>query len=125
MSGKFIVSSMQGGMRAAGTAEFADKDAPPRYRRADLLAEQMRRLMPDINLSGVKRRWMGVRPSLPDNLPAIGEFASHSGLFAAFGHSHWGLSMAPGTGRLIADAVSGKPSSIDAAAYSPERFRRG
>lgn len=123
MSGKFIVSSMQGGMRAAGTAEFADKDAAPRYRRADLLAEQMRRLMPGIDLSGEKRRWMGVRPTLPDNLPAIGEFGSHSGLFAAFGHSHWGMSMAPGTGRLIADAVSGQALSIDPAAFSPERFR--
>jgi D-amino-acid dehydrogenase len=128
MSGKFIVSSMAGGMRAAGTAEFADKNAPPRYRRADMLAAQMRTLMPGINLAGEQRRWMGIRPSFPDNLPAVGPIASHTGLYAAFGHSHWGMSMAPGTGRLIAqaigDSMAGKTLGNDMAAYSPDRFQR-
>lgn len=45
--------------------------------------------------ANVSCNWMGVRPSFPDNLPAIGELAGLPGLFAAFGHSHYGLGMAP------------------------------
>jgi len=121
VAGKFIVSSMEGGVRAAGTSEFAHHSAPPNMARADLLRDQTRRLLPDINTTSAEK-WMGVRPSLPDNLPAIGPVPGQPDLFAAFGHSHWGLGMAPGTGDLIADLLSGQKPSIDPTPYAPSRF---
>ncbi len=106
VAGKFIVSSMAGGVRAAGTAEFTSIDAPPNYQRAQILNPLAKRLLPDLNLSHSKQ-WMGIRPSFPDNLPAIGEIKGLNGLYAAFGHSHYGLSMGPATARIIADEISG------------------
>ncbi|MEM9473017.1 MAG: FAD-dependent oxidoreductase, partial [Pseudomonadota bacterium] len=44
VQGKFVVSSMEGGLRSAGTAEFAHHSAPPRYSRADMLGPQTKRL---------------------------------------------------------------------------------
>jgi len=121
VTGKYIVSTMESGVRAAGTAEFARHDAPANDARADMLAAQTRRLLPGLNTEGAKR-WMGVRPTFPDNLPAIGALSGHPHVFAAFGHSHWGLGMAPGTGERIAEMMSDDYTNRDANPYSPDRF---
>ena len=62
---------------------------------------------------------MGVRPSFPGSLPAIGELSGLPGLFAAFGHSHHGMSTAPATARLVAALVDGTRPNADLAPYPP------
>ncbi|MEM7507078.1 MAG: FAD-dependent oxidoreductase [Pseudomonadota bacterium] len=119
---KVILSSMRGGIRVAGTAEFAHIDAPPNYARARALSPLAKRLLPDLNIEGA-REWMGIRPSFPDNLPAIGPMPDLPNLIAAFGHSHYGLGMAPVTARLAVDHVIGAPNT-DLSAVSPNRFLR-
>lgn len=118
---KFVASSMLAGVRCAGTAEFAGLDAPPDYRRARVFTKLAKRLFPEINVED-KEEWMGIRPSFPDSLPCIGEVANQPGLFVAFGHSHYGFGMAPQTGRLVADIVTGATPNIDLAPYRLERF---
>ncbi len=118
---KFVSSSMEGGLRSAGTAEFTDIDAPETKARAQMLIRQSRRMLPDLNTSDIQS-WMGVRPSFPDSLPALGPIPGQSGLFAAFGHSHHGLMMAPKTGELVADCVMGRRSNIDFGPYRMDRF---
>ena len=121
VEGKFVTSSMETGIRSAGTAEFAGLDAPPDYRRARIFKRLTKRMLPDIN-TGEVEEWMGVRPSFPDSLPCIGELPGLPGLFAAFGHSHYGLMMAPATGRVVADLVTAAPPNVDMAPYRAERF---
>ena len=118
---KFVASSMEMGLRSAGTAEFAGLDAAPDYRRARIFKSLTKRMMPGLNTENTTE-WMGVRPSLPDSLPCIGEIPGLPGLFAAFGHSHYGLSMAPITGRVVADLVSGTSPNLDLAPYDIGRF---
>ncbi len=118
---KIIVSSMNGGIRVAGTAEFANIDAPPNYARAEALAPLAKRLLPGLN-TGLKRQWMGIRPSFPDNLPVIGPVPGFHNLVAAFGHSHYGLGMAPGTGRIVAELLDGKQTNRDLSMVSTSRF---
>ena len=118
---KFVTSSMESGIRSAGTAEFAGLDAPPNYRRARIFKGLTKRMLPDLNTDDVEE-WMGVRPSFPDSLPCIGELPGLPGLFAAFGHSHYGLMMAPATGRIVADLVTATPGNVDLAPYRAERF---
>ena len=60
---KFVASSMEMGLRSAGTAEFAGLDAPPNYRRARMLVRQTKRMLPDLNTEDTEE-WMGARPSL-------------------------------------------------------------
>ena len=68
---KFVCSPMNMGLRLAGTAEFAGLDAPPNWRRAEVLKAQARQMFPGVRLDKVTR-WMGNRPSLPDGLPVLG-----------------------------------------------------
>lgn len=121
VAGKFIISSMETGVRSAGTSEFADVNAPPNYRRADILAPMSKRLIPRLN-TRQSRRWVGARPSFPDNLPVIGEMPGFEGLYGAFGHSHYGLGMAPATGRILSEAILGVPANVDRSRVGVQRF---
>jgi D-amino-acid dehydrogenase len=118
---KFVASLMAAGVRCAGTAEFAGLEADPDYRRAQMLAGFAKKLFPDINTDDPEE-WMGARPSFPDSLPAIGPVPGQQNLYAAFGHCHYGFGMAPSTGRIVAQLVSGLKPNVDLAPYSIERF---
>ena len=52
----------------------------------------------------------------------IGRSPRHASVFYAFGHGHLGLTQAATTGRLVADLLLGRRSSIDPRPYSIERF---
>lgn len=121
MDMKFVASSMEDGLRVAGTAEFAGLDAPINPKRAEGLAKLAQALLPGMDVSRATN-WSGQRPSLPDSLPCIGEIKGLPGLIAAFGHSHYGLMMAPKTGRLVADIATGTAQNIDLSPYDPLRF---
>jgi D-hydroxyproline dehydrogenase subunit beta len=68
--------------------------------------------------------WAGLRPWLPDHLPAIGPSAAVEGLWLATGHEGAGVALGPVTGRLIAQAYCGEPSLVDLAPFDPDRFGR-
>ncbi|GBE42973.1 MAG TPA: FAD-dependent oxidoreductase [Rhizobiales bacterium] len=118
---KFAISSMEMGVRAAGTAEFAGLDAPPNYRRARIFKRHAKTLLPNLN-TGSTDEWMGTRPSSPDSVPFIGEVPGHPRLFCGFGHGHLGLTGAPMTGRMVAALAAGEPLNIDMAPYRLDRF---
>lgn len=119
--GHFFATPMEGGLRLAGTSELARLDAPPDYRRAELLLKQARELFPGVNTSD-HTRWMGQRPTLPDSLPVICASKRRGDVYYAFGHQHIGLTTAPITGSLIADLVAGRRPNIDLEPYRIDRF---
>ena len=121
---KIVASSMLEGVRVAGSSEFAEVDAPSDPRKEQLLTKQARAMLPDLNTKALTT-WMGRRPSFPDSLPALGPISEQPGLYAAFGHSHYGLMMAPKTGELIADLVAGVAPNTDLAPFEPLRFQAG
>jgi glycine/D-amino acid oxidase-like deaminating enzyme len=117
----FVLTPMEAGIRLAGTVELAAPEAPPSWRRADLLTRQARMLFP--GLTGAETsRWMGMRPTLPDYLPAIGVAPRQRNLYLALGHQHIGLTTAAATARIVGDLVAGMPPAIDIAPFAPDRF---
>jgi len=123
--GKFVATPMELGLRFAGTVELAGLDAPPDWRRAQILLDQGRRMLPGLARWHPDERisvWMGHRPSLPDSLPVLGQARATRDVIYAFGHGHVGMTAAPMTGRLVADLVAGRPPAIDLAAFDPRRF---
>jgi glycine/D-amino acid oxidase-like deaminating enzyme len=66
--------------------------------------------------------WAGLRPWLPDHLPAIGPSALVPGLWVATGHEGSGVALGPVTGRLLAQAYCGEPAAMDLAPFAPDRF---
>lgn len=115
------VSSMEGGLRIAGTEEIGLADDPPAWRRAEMLRGIARRMFPNAKLD-LASRWMGPRPGTPDSLPLIGALPGQPRVFVAAGHGHLGLTGAPHTGQLIAALLCGEAPGIDLAPYEPGRF---
>jgi D-amino-acid dehydrogenase len=123
--GKFVATPMDTGLRFAGTVELAGLAAPPDWRRAQILLEQGRKMLPGLAASHPQERisvWMGHRPSLPDSLPVIGPSRRSPDVFYAFGHGHVGMTGGPMTGKLIAELVSGRPPAIDLDPFRASRF---
>ena len=123
--GKFVATPMDTGLRFAGTVEFAGLDAPPDWRRARILLEQGRRMLPGLAPEHPEERisvWMGHRPSMPDSLPVMGYSRATRDVVYAFGHGHVGMTSAPMTGRIVADLIAGRPPTIDIAPFAADRF---
>jgi D-amino-acid dehydrogenase len=123
--GKFVATPMDTGLRFAGTVELAGLEAPPDWRRARILLEQGRKMLPGLAASHPQERisvWMGHRPSLPDSLPVLGPSRATPDVIYAFGHGHVGMTSAPMTGKIVADLVAGRPPSIDIAPFAAGRF---
>jgi D-amino-acid dehydrogenase len=117
----FVATPMAAGLRLAGTVEIAGPEAAPDWRRAEVLGVHARRMLPGLAVAGASR-WMGLRPSFPDSLPAIDRFPGVANAFAAFGHGHYGLSLSPMTGRIVADMVAGRVPGLDVSAFRLGRF---
>jgi len=63
-----------------------------------------------------------MRPCTPDGLPAIGRTRAAANLTLATGHATVGVTLAPITGLLVAQALSGEAPSVDSPLLSPDRF---
>ena len=71
-----------------------------------------------------RQPWMGSRPCFADSRPVISRAPNQRGLWLAYGHGHWGLSLGPATGRLIAEMMTGATPFCDPAPYAADRFLR-
>lgn len=118
---KFIATPMEHGVRFAGTVEVAGLGAAPDYRRADILLDHGRQMLPGLT-GGAVTKWMGHRPCLPDSVPVIGRSPNVRNVTFAFGHGHIGLITAASTGRLVCEIVTGRPTFTDPAPYRIDRF---
>jgi D-amino-acid dehydrogenase len=119
-SGKFVATPMAGGLRCAGVVEFGGLQAGPSKAPLELLRRKVRQAFPGLTAEE-ETTWLGHRPAPADSLPVIGE-VSGTGVYAAFGHHHVGLTGGPKSGRMVAGMIAGKLQNIDPAPYSPQRF---
>ena len=69
----------------------------------------------------VLESWWGWRPMTPDSLPLIGQSPGLENVYLAAGHGMLGVSMAPATGRLIAELMTRSTPHVDAAPYAVGR----
>ena len=117
----YALTPMEQGIRLTTGAEFAARDAPPTPVQFARLLPHAKELFP---LGAPKESvpWLGRRPNMPDALPVVGRAPGQSGLWLAFGHGHWGLTLGPVTGRLIGEMITGVTPFTDPAPYRAERF---
>jgi D-hydroxyproline dehydrogenase subunit beta len=85
------------------------------------MLERAASLFPALRELPVDVAWAGLRPWLPDHLPAIGP-TEIDGLWLATGHEGAGVALGPVTGRLIAQLYAGEEPILDAEPFSPTRF---
>jgi D-hydroxyproline dehydrogenase subunit beta len=80
-------------------------------------------LFPGLRELPIAVAWAGLRPWLPDHLPAIGPTAV-DGLWLATGHEGAGVALGPVTGRLVAELYAGEAPVVDPAPFAADRFAR-
>jgi glycine/D-amino acid oxidase-like deaminating enzyme len=119
-SEQLLVTPMAGRLRASSYMEFACADAPADPQKPRKLRQKVRAL--GYACESIGPSWMGARPVLPDYLPAIGRAPGASRLFYATGHQHIGLTIAPITAELVADAVAGRVPRLSIEAFDLRRF---
>jgi D-hydroxyproline dehydrogenase subunit beta len=90
---------------------------------SEAMLEQAFALMPGLRALALDAAWAGLRPWLPDHLPAIGPSSAVAGLWLATGHEGAGVALGPVTGRLVAQLYAGETPVVDPAPFSPDRFR--
>jgi D-amino-acid dehydrogenase len=117
----FVLVPMRAGIRLTTGAEFARPGAPPTPRQLGMAEPIARRLLP-LGDAVERDPWMGLRPCLPDMLPAIGRLPGQPGAWCAFGHAHQGFTLGPTTGRLLADLMTAEAPFVAPAPYDPARF---
>lgn len=121
-SGKFVLTPMEGRLRAAGVIEFGGLENGPSRGPFDLLKRQVKQVLPDLEYDEAVE-WMGHRPAPADSLPLIGANDVNGKSYNAFGHQHVGLTGGPKTGRIIADIINGKKPNVDLAPFDPMKYK--
>lgn len=110
------------GLRLGSLMEFAGYDDRFDARRADLLARGAAHyLRPPVG-ARVQEQWWGWRPMVPDGKPLIGRCPRHANAWIAAGHGMLGVSLAPGTGRLLSELMFGRVPHVDASPFRVDRF---
>jgi D-amino-acid dehydrogenase len=116
------VTPFESDYRIASMMEFAGFDSSIPDYRIRQLQDSARPYLKDPVGPSTEETWYGWRPMTWDSLPIIGRLPKLSNGLIATGHNMLGLTLAPITGRLIADQVSERQSVIPIDAFSPNRF---
>lgn len=120
---RVAVTPFASGYRVGSTMEFAGYDAVTRPERLQLLRDGARLYLREPEAGLPQEAWHGWRPMTPDGKPVI-DFAPRLGnVLIAAGHGMLGLSMATGTGKLVAERLTGATPHVDWRHYALGRFR--
>jgi D-amino-acid dehydrogenase len=117
----YAVAPMEQGIRITTGAEFAPRDAPPTPVQLDRVVPHFKTLFP-MGEPAEPQPWLGKRPCFADSLPVIGRAPGQPGLWLDYGHGHYGLTLGPITGRLLAEMITGATPFTDPAPFGPQRF---
>ena len=119
---RYMVFSRLGNkMRVAGTAELAGWNTALNQKRVEPLVRNARSLFPKASNYSQVNAWCGLRPTTPDSVPILGA-TPYSNLFLNTGHGTLGWTMACGSGRIIADLISGRQPEINMEGLGLDRF---
>ncbi len=109
---KIVISRLGNRLRAAGTAELTGYDTSVNESRCAAITRRIAELFPGLAGLAPSERWAGLRPATPNNVPLIGR-TRLSNLFLNTGHGTLGWTLACGSGRALADVVSGRKPEVD------------
>jgi D-amino-acid dehydrogenase len=124
LDARVAITPMGTTLRFGGTMEITGVDHSISMNRVKGILDSIPRYYPSMKVSMPKQEevWHGLRPCSPDGLPYIGRSKKISNLVLATGHSMMGLSLGPGTGKLVSELIDHKKPGVFIDAFDPERF---
>jgi D-amino-acid dehydrogenase len=117
----YALAPMKQGIRLTTGVEFADRDAPPTPVQLERVTPVAKDLVP-FGEPVEPTPWLGSRPCFADSRPVVGRAPGQPGLWLCYGHGHYGLTLGPITGRLLAETMIGTTPVMDLTPFSAERF---
>jgi D-amino-acid dehydrogenase len=121
---KVAVTRLGGRIRVGGTAEIVGYNMKLRQGRRDALDHVVTDLFPRGGDVTKAEFWTGLRPMTPDGTPIIGP-TPYRNLYLSTGHGTLGWTMAAGSGRAMADVISGRRADINLEGLTLDRYRGG
>jgi D-amino-acid dehydrogenase len=120
---KVAITPLATKVRIAGTMGFGGIDETINSVRAGGILSSLPAYFttwPDLTVK--PQPWTGLRPMTPDGLPIIGPLPRRPHVLVATGHAMLGVSLAPPTGRLIAELATGHAPARHRASLAADRF---
>jgi D-amino-acid dehydrogenase len=121
---RVAVTPLPEGLRLGGTMEIAAVDRAVDPRRVRGILRSAERYFPalDADTLAAEPVWSGARPVSPDGLPYLGPLTAVENVVVAAGHAMMGFSLAPVTGRIVADGLLGRTPMVASPLLDPERY---
>ncbi|HUN69771.1 MAG TPA: D-amino acid dehydrogenase [Burkholderiales bacterium] len=116
---KLVLSRLGDRLRIAGTAELDGYNTQINKLRCEAIVKRTMELFPDAGDPSRAEYWTGLRPATPSNLPCIGR-TKYPNLFLDTGHGTLGWTHACGSGRILADLISGRRPEVEEFARAPD-----
>ena len=117
----YLLARRSGDIIVGSTREHVGFDRDITAEAREELTKVAQGLLPVLKGAAPARQWSGIRPGSPEGVPYIGAHPKHAGLWFNTGHYANGITLAPGSARLLADLMSGRPPILDPVPYRPER----
>ncbi|GBR42291.1 D-amino acid dehydrogenase small subunit [Neoasaia chiangmaiensis NBRC 101099] len=118
---KVAITRLGDRIRIGGTAELAGWRLRLSEDRRETLELSFSEMFGGADLSHA-RYWTGLRPCTPDGTPIVGPAGRYGNLWLNTGHGTLGWTMACGSGKLLADRISGRRTEIPALDLSLDRY---
>jgi D-amino-acid dehydrogenase len=120
---KIAITRLGDRIRVGGMAELAGFDLSLKAKRQATLTHSVEDLFGGAGDQSKASFWCGLRPMTPDGTPVVGRSPVQN-LFLNTGHGTLGWTMAAGSGRVLADIVSGHRTEIEARDLGYARYLR-
>ncbi|WP_219212988.1 D-amino acid dehydrogenase [Variovorax boronicumulans] len=119
---KLVFSRFGDRLRIAGTAELNGYDLSLNPVRCEAIVRRTLEIFPGVSRPELASYWAGLRPATPGNVPYIGR-SRVEGLFLNTGHGTLGWTHGCGSGRALAELMSGRRPEVDFAFCGPTPAR--
>jgi glycine oxidase len=115
---RYIIPRRDGRILIGSTTEHVGFDKSTRDDVRQSLHRYALRSIPALADAKIEQHWSGLRPGIPDGIPAIGEHPEVRNLFIHAGHYRNGLVMAPASARLLTDLLLNRTACPAPADYA-------
>jgi glycine oxidase len=113
----YLIPRRDGHILAGSTIEEAGFDNRPSAHVRSALLARAHALVPALTEELLAGHWAGLRPGSPHNIPVIDRHPTVSNLYLNSGHYRYGVTMAPGSARLVSNMILNKAQPLDVTPY--------
>ena len=121
---RVAITPMGNDLRISGTLEISGMDDLIKEHKVNGIIKSVPEYYPGMSITNPAPVWYGYRPCTPDGMPYVGRLKDASNIILATGHAMMGLSLAPATGRMVAEILQHNPKNCNNK-LDPARFSKG